>query len=402
MLPLEKILDARKSLESVVEYTPMIPAAGLSGAERLLLKAENLQKTGSFKVRGAHYRISRLTDEEKASGVIACSAGNHAQGVALSAKNEGIKCVICMPEGAPISKVQKTRSYGAEVVLVPGVYDDAYTRAVELQKEFGYTFIHPFNNLDVIAGQGTIGLEILEQAPDVDVVLVPVGGGGIVSGIAAAIKQKSPRCKIYGVEPSGAASMKQSIEEGKIVTLSRMATIADGVAVARPGEETFALCQQYVDGFVQVSENEIASAMLALLEDYKVVAEGAGATAVAAAMYGKVDLRGKKVVCVVSGGNVDVNILARVISKGLKKTQRLMDFETILDDKPRQLDRLLDIIADQGANIHSVHHERDNGEMDVNKCIVRIKLETRGREHVEQIQRALNSAGYAYTSYMDR
>jgi threonine dehydratase len=397
----EQILDARESLKGVVEYTAMIPAPGLCKAEKMLLKAENLQKTGSFKLRGAHYHISRLTDEKKAAGVIACSAGNHAQGVALSAQREGIRCIICMPESAPISKVKKTQAYGAEVVLCRGLYDDAYRHALELQKQHGYTFVHPFDNLDVIAGQGTIGLEILEQAPDVDTVLVPVGGGGLISGIACAIKQKKPGCRVIGVEPVGASSMKLSIDTGAMCSLSHVATLADGVAVGCPGEETFALCQQYVDGFVQVSENEIASAMLVLMEDYKMVAEGAGAVAVAAAMYGKADLRGRNVVAVVSGGNVDVNILARVISKGLKKTGRLMDFETVLDDKPRQLERLLESLAEQGANVQSVQHERDMGDLDVTKCLIRVKLETRSREHMEQILHELERLGYPLTIRAD-
>jgi threonine dehydratase len=399
----EQILDAREALRGVAEYTAMIPAPGLCNgrANTMLLKAENLQKTGSFKLRGAHYHISRLSEEKKAAGVIACSAGNHAQGVALSAQREGIRCVICMPESAPISKVKKTEGYGAEVVLCDGMYDDAHRRALELYERHGYTFVHPFDNLDVIAGQGTIGLEILEQAPDVDTVLVPVGGGGLISGVACAIKQKKPGCRVIGVEPAGAASMKRSTEAGAILSLDRIATIADGVAVGKPGEETFALCQQYVDGFVQVSENEIASAMLTLMEDYKMVAEGAGAVAVAAAMYGKIDLRGRNVVAVVSGGNVDVNILARVISKGLKKTGRLMDFETVLDDKPRQLERLLEILAEQGANIHSVQHERDSGDLDVTKCLVRVKLETRSPEHMEHISRELEGRGYPVSIRID-
>ncbi len=392
---IDRIEDARRCLEGVIERTAMIPAHALCAAKQVVLKAENLQKTGSFKIRGAYYRISRLSDEEKACGVIACSAGNHAQGVALSASREGIKCVICMPEGAPISKVERTRAHGAEVVLCPGVYDDAYATALELQKQHGYTFIHPFDNLDVIAGQGTIGLEILEQAPDTDVVLIPVGGGGIIGGIACAIKHRNPRCKVYGVEAAGAASMKLSVEQGSILTLPSVATMADGIAVKRPGEETFALCQQYVDGFVCVNESEIASAMLTLMEEYKVVAEGAGAVSVAAAMYGKVDVRGKNVCCVVSGGNVDVNILALVINKGLKKTGRVMEFETILEDKPRQLKKLLGILADEGANILAVQHERESGDTDVGKCVVGLKLETRGREHIEQITHAMRQHGYS-------
>jgi threonine dehydratase len=360
----------------------------------VLLKAENLQKTGSFKIRGAYYRISRLTKDEKLCGVIACSAGNHAQGVALSASREGIKCVICMPEGAPLSKVEKTRAYGAEVVLCPGVYDDAYVKALELKEKHGYTFIHPFDDPDVIAGQGTIGLEILEQMPDVDLVLVPVGGGGLIGGIACAIKTLKPQCMVYGVEPVGAASMKRSIELGKIHTLPSIATMADGIAVKCPGVETFALSQQYVDGYVCVTESEIASAMLTLMENYKIVAEGAGAVSVAAAMYEKIDTRRRNICCVVSGGNVDVNIAALIINKGLQKTGRIMLFETVLEDKPRQLKNLLEILADQGANILAIQHDRESGNMDVGKCVVGLKLETRGPEHINQITNALQQRRY--------
>jgi len=396
---IDRILDARQCLDGFIEKTPVLHAHALApSATQFFLKAENLQTTGSFKLRGAYYRISRLTEAEKASGVIACSAGNHAQGVALSASREGIKCVICMPEGAPLSKVERTRAYGAEVVLCPGVYDDAYARAMELQRECGYTFIHPFDDLDVIAGQGTIGLEIMEQIPDLDMVLVPIGGGGILSGIACAIKAYAPQCKVYGVEPVGAACMKLSIDTGGICILPTVSTMADGIAVKQPGKETFALCCQYVDGFVCVNENEIASAMLALMEDYKVVAEGAGAAAVAAAMYQKVDVQGKTVCSILSGGNVDVNVIALIIAKGLKQTGRVMDVSVVLWDKPRQLRNMLDIVGNEGANILSVRHERDNSDIDVGKCLVSLKLETRGHDHATYIQQVLKDRGYAVYS----
>jgi threonine dehydratase len=300
-----------------------------------------------------------------------------------------------MPASTPLSKVERTRALGAEIMLVPGVYDDAYEKALELRATYGYTLIHPFDDLDVIAGQGVIGLELLEQAPDLDIILVPAGGGGLMAGIAAAVKHLKPTCQVWGVEAAGAPSLKQSLEKGSIVTLATVSTIADGIAVRRVGKETFALCQQYVDGVVTVREGEIAAAILRLLEDYKMVAEGAGAVATAAAMYGKLDLRGKKVACILSGGNVDVNIIAQIISKGLKKAQRVISVRTILADKPRQLSSFLGILSETGANILSVRHDRDNIDLDVGVCAVDVTLETRGPDHVEHICETLNRSGYA-------
>jgi len=391
----DRIQDAAKQLEGVTQRTPLIPAPDFSAAAMTYIKAENLQKTGSFKLRGAYNRISRLSPEEKGHGVVACSAGNHAQGVAYAARMAGISSIICMPAGTPLSKVERTRALGAEIVLVPGVYDDAYEKALELRESYGYTLVHPFDDLDVIAGQGTIGLELLEQAPDLDVILVPVGGGGLISGIAAAVKKKKTSCEVWGVEAEGAPSLKQSMEKGGIVTLKSVSTIADGIAVKRVGEETFALCEQYVDGVVTVKEGEIAAAILRLLEDHKMIAEGAGAVTLAAAMYGKLDLRGKKAACVLSGGNVDVNIIAQIIAKGLKKAQRVVAVRTILDDKPRQLSTFLGVLSETGANILSVHHDRDNIDLNIGKCAVDVELETRGPDHAEQIYETLNRSGYA-------
>ena len=294
-LTLDKIYHAAYVLKSVARRTDLIKAVGLCPGSDIYLKTENLQVTGSFKVRGAYYKMSQLTEEERAKGVIASSAGNHAQGVALSAKQNGIPCVICMPDGAPISKVEATKSYGAKVCLVKGAYDDAYDYACELQEKEGYTFIHPFNDPAVIAGQGTIGLEILDQMPDVDVVLVPVGGGGLISGVAFAIKKLHPECKVYGVQAAGAPSMKESLEKKEAITLGSVSTFADGIAVKHPGDLTFDLVSRYVDGVVTVTDDETACAVLALMEKQKLVTEGAGAVAVAAAMFGKVDLAGKKV-----------------------------------------------------------------------------------------------------------
>ena len=310
-MTLDKIYHAAFVLKDIIRKTDVIAAPELNPDADIILKTENLQVTGSFKVRGAAYKISQLSDEEKARGVIACSAGNHAQGVALAATKAGAKSLICLPDNAPISKVEATKKYGADVCLVPGVYDDAYNKALELRDSEGYTFVHPFNDEDVIAGQGTIGLEILEQVPDVDAVIVPVGGGGLISGVAYAIKALNPNVKVYGVQASGAPSMVNSIKEGKIKRLASVTTIADGIAVKEPGDLTFDIVSQYVDELVTVTDDEVAAAILALIEQQKLCAEGAGAVSVAAAMFNKVPVAGKKVVCLVSGGNIDVTILSR-------------------------------------------------------------------------------------------
>ena len=287
MLTLDKIYHAAFVLRDVARRTDLIAASRLNSASDLYLKTENLQVTGSFKVRGAYYKISQLTAEERAKGVIACSAGNHAQGVALAATSMGIKSVVCMPDGAPLMKVESTKRLGAQVELVKGTYDDAHDRAVELQKETGMTFIHPYDDELVIAGQGTIGLEILDQLPDVEAVVVPVGGGGLLAGVAFAIKSLRPDVKIYGVQAAGAASMYNAYRDHTYETLDHVDTFADGIAVKTPGETTFKMIEQYVDGIVTVSEDEIAAAILALMENQKLVAEGAGATPVAAALFGK-------------------------------------------------------------------------------------------------------------------
>ena len=354
-----------------------------------------MQYTGSFKLRGAYYKISQLSDAEKARGVIACSAGNHAQGVAYGATHNGIKSLICLPAGAPISKVEATKGYGAEVCLVPGVYDDAYQKALQLRDEYGYTFVHPFDDPNVIAGQGTIGLEILADLPDVDAVIVPIGGGGLASGVAFALKTLRPGIKVYGVQSSGAPSMATSLQEGKIQHLSAVSTIADGIAVKEPGINTFEMCNKYIDEVVTVSDDEIAAAILALLEQHKIVAEGAGAVAVAAAMFNKLPIRNKTVVCLVSGGNIDVTTLSRVITRGLSKSGRNYTFKIDLYDKPGQLSGVCNIIADLGGNILSVSHERINASAEINGCILRIELETLNHSHIETIRAGLANAGYS-------
>lgn len=394
MLTLDNVYRAGYALKSIIRKTDVIYAPKIRSDAEVYLKTENLQITGSFKVRGSCYKMSRLSDEEKARGVIACSAGNHAQGVALGAQKNGIKAVICLPDGAPISKVEATKSYGAEVCLVEGVYDDAYKKALELRDEMGYTFIHPFNDEDVIAGQGTIALELAEQLPDMDAVIVPVGGGGLISGIAFTIKALNPNVKVYGVQAAGAPSMYNSVRDHKIERLDGVSTIADGIAVKEPGNLTYELCSKYVDEIVTVTDDEIAAAILALMEQHKLVTEGAGAVSVAAAMFNKVDIKGKKAVCLLSGGNIDVTILSRVISRGLLMSGRTCQLTVELMDKPGQLKNVSRIIADMGGNVISVHHERANEGSDVNGCYLRIVLETRNFEHITDIKKALTDFGF--------
>ncbi len=394
MVTLDKIYHASFILKDIIRKTDMIYAPNINPECEVYLKTENLQVTGSFKVRGAAYKISQLSEEEKKRGVIACSAGNHAQGVALAATKNGIKSLICLPDGAPISKVEATKHFGADICLVEGVYDDAYNKALELKDEKGYTFVHPFDDEDVIAGQGTIGLEILDQLKDADAVVVPVGGGGLISGVSFAIKALNPNIKVYGVQAMGAPSMVNSVRDGKIECLDSVSTIADGIAVKEPGVNTFEYCKKYVDDMVTVSEDEIAAAILALIEQQKLIAEGAGAVSVAAVMFNKIPVKGKKVVCLVSGGNIDVTILSRVIKRGLLKSGRTYSLTVELIDKPGQLKGVSNIIADLGGNVISIHHERASEGSDINGCYLRIVLETRNFEHIELIKNELIKNGY--------
>lgn len=393
MLTLDKIYQASHVLKSVIRKTDLIYAPKIDPESEVYLKTENLQVTGSFKVRGAYFMMSQLTDEEKSRGVIACSAGNHAQGVALAAAKNNMNALICLPDGAPISKVEATKSYGAKVCMVEGVYDDAYAKALELKEKENYTFVHPFDDENVIAGQGTIGLEILDQMPDVEAVIVPVGGGGLISGVAFAIKKLNPNIKVYGVQAKGAPSMYNSIHDGKIECLNSVSTIADGIAVKEPGEHTFEYVKNYVDEIVTVTDDEISAAILALIECQKLISEGAGAAAVAAAMFHKVPIKGKKTVCLVSGGNIDVTILSRVIKRGLLMSGRTCMLNIELLDKPGQLKLVSQIIADEGGNVISIHHERANEGSDVNGCYLRITMETRDYNHIQQIREALTKAG---------
>ncbi|MCC8023090.1 MAG: threonine ammonia-lyase [Clostridiales bacterium] len=400
MLTLDKIYHAARVLKDVIRTTDMIQAPNLKRGTNVYLKSENLQVTGSFKVRGSYYKISQLSDEEKQNGVIACSAGNHAQGVALAAAKNGIPSLICLPDGAPISKVEATKRYGSEVCLVKGVYDDAYQKAKELEAEKGYTFIHPFNDPDVIAGQGTIGLEIMEQLPEIDVLVVPVGGGGLIAGVAFAVKTVNPKCRIYGVQAAGAASMFRSVQSGKVETLSGVSTVADGIAVKTPGDLTFALCRQYVDDVVTVTDDEISTAILTLIEQQKLIAEGAGAVGVAAVLFDKIpDIAGRNVCCLVSGGNIDVTILSRVIERGLIMSGRSANIRIALSDKPGQLAGVSAIIAEQGGNVVSVNYDHADLDMEITDCFLSVAIETRDHDHIAQIKKALTDGGFEVVAH---
>ncbi|MCH3984593.1 MAG: threonine ammonia-lyase [Prevotella sp.] len=394
MLSLDNFYKARYVLSKVLRKTDLIHASKINPEVDVYLKPECLQRTGSFKIRGAYYKISQLSDAEKAKGVVACSAGNHAQGVALGATAMGVKSLICLPAGAPISKVEATKRLGAEVCLVPGVYDDAYQKAIQLRDEKGYTFVHPFNDENVIAGQGTIGLELLDQLPGLEAVVVPVGGGGLISGVAFALKSLNPKVKVYGVQAEGAPGMVKSLKDGRVETLSSVSTIADGIAVKEPGSLTFQVCRKYVDDIVTVSEDEICAAILRMIESEKMVAEGAGAASVAAVMFNKVPVKGKKTVCIVSGGNIDVTVLSRIINRGLAKSGRLCTLDMELDDQPGRLVSVCSVIADLGANITGVHHDRSANRQKVNSCILRVSMETKNEEHINRIIKALDAKGF--------
>lgn len=394
MLTLDNVYRAHHRLKSVIRKTDLIYARTLSTDNQIYLKTENLQVTGSFKVRGASYKISCLTDEEKKKGVIACSAGNHAQGVALSCKVSGVKAKIFIPSIAPISKVEATKAYGAEVILVDGIYDDAYQAAVKEVEETGAVFVHPFNDEDVIAGQGTIGLELLEDLPDMDAVVVPIGGGGLISGIAYTLKQLNPAIRIYGVQACGASAMLESVDKCKITSLPSVSTFADGIAVREPGDLTYEYCAKFVDHIVSVTDDETATAILTLMENEKVVAEGAGAVSVAAILFNKIPEKGKKVVCLVSGGNIDVTILSRVIYRGLLTSGRISDLTIELLDKPGQLKEISAIIADLGANVIKVNHEHGGQNTDINGCYINLSMETRNHAHFDEIKQALRARNY--------
>ena len=396
-LSLEKFEEASEIVKKVTQETKLIYSEYFSEryGNKIYFKPENMQRTGAYKVRGAYYKISQLTPEERSRGLITASAGNHAQGVAYAAKLAGVKATVVMPVSTPLIKVNRTKSYGAEVVLYGNVFDEACAHAYELADEHGYTFVHPFNDLEVATGQGSIAMEIIKELPTVDYILVPVGGGGLISGVSFTVKQLKPSVRVYGVQAEGAPSMVNSLKDGKIECLESVHTIADGIKVKEPGEHTFEYCSKYVDGVVTVSDDEISSAILHLIEKQKLVSEGAGATPVAAVMFNKIpDIKGKKVVCLVSGGNIDVTILSRVIKRGLLKSGRSDTLTIQLEDRPGQLRDVSEIISKLGGNVVSVHHERASEDSDITDCLLRLVLETRNFDHIREIRQALTAAGF--------
>ena len=396
MLTLKAFEEAAEIVQKVAIETKLIYSDFLSEqtGNKVYLKPENLQKTGAYKLRGAYYKISTLTDEEREKGLITASAGNHAQGVAYAAKAYGCKATIVMPTTTPLMKVDRTKSYGAEVILYGDFYDEAAAHAAKLAEEKGYTFIHPFDDLAVATGQGTIAMEIVKELPLVDYILVPVGGGGLISGIAFAIKTLRPEVKVYGVQAEGAPSMYRSLHEHKYQTLKSASTFADGIQVKTPGELTYQLCEQYVDDIVTVTEDETAAAILSLMENQKLVAEGAGAVPVAAVLFHKLPVEGKKVACVISGGNIDVNILNRVITRGLVMSGRKANLTIALEDKPGQLKKVAEVVSRCGSNVVSVQHDGSDPNMPISSCFLKLTLETRDAAQIEQIRTELTKAGF--------
>ncbi len=392
----DMIKEAAETIKGSVKRTQIIecPTMEKLTGNKVFFKLENLQKTGSFKVRGALNKIMHLTEEEKARGVIASSAGNHAQGVALGATNLGIKSTIVMPGTAPLSKVMATRGYGAEVVQVGTVYDDAYKKACEIQAETGATFLHPFDDPYVIAGQGTIGIEIIEDLEDVDMVIVPIGGGGIASGIAKAVKSLKPSVKMVGVEAENAASMLEAVKQGCPCTIKTTPTIADGIAVARAGQLTCEMIKDYVDEIVTVSEDDIARAILFLMEKGKVVAEGAGATPVAALLAGKIKEQGQNICCVISGGNSDINMIERIINKALILEGRKAEFNVVVPDRAGELFKVLQVLAEKKANILRINQSMYKTGIKINNQVAKIVIECANAEHRNEIAVAIREAGF--------
>lgn len=394
MIELYNFIEARERLKTLIWKTPLIYSDifSMETSNDIYIKPENLQQTGSFKIRGAYNKMAKLSDEEKSCGVIASSAGNHAQGVALAGKKLGIKSVIVMPRYTPLIKVEATRGYGAEVVLFGEDYDDAYKKALELQEKEGYTFVHAFNDRDVIEGQGTIALEVLEEVPDADIIIVPLGGGGLISGIAAAAKLKNPNIKIVGVEPEGAASAKLSMEKGRVEELDHSNTIADGAAVKKIGDITFEYINKYVDEIVTVSDYELMKEFLILVEKHKIVAENAGILPLAGLR--KLKEKNKKIIGVLSGGNIDVLTISSMINKGLVSRGRVLKFSVDLPDKPGQLVNISQILARLNANVVKLEHNQFKNLNRFHHVELQVTVETNGEEHIKSIIDALGSEGY--------
>lgn len=399
MIELDDIRQAREGLKGVAHYTALDYSetfSALSGND-IYLKLENLQKTGSFKVRGAYNKIMSLSEAERKKGVIAASAGNHAQGVAFASSKAGLESTIVMPEGAPLAKIQATKNYGAKIVLSGETFDEALEHAHALQRETGAAFVHAFNDEQVITGQGTIGLEMMEQLPDVEAIVCPIGGGGLISGIAKAVKELNPTVKIYGVEAAACPSMVKSLRGNKPLKVPTVSTLADGIAVKQPGEMTFELVQKYVDSIVTVDDLEISRTMLYLLERSKLLVEGSGAAALAALLYKKIPIEGKKTIAILSGGNVDIHFVSRIIEHGLVEAGRFVKFSTLVPDKPGHLNRLLNVIAKQKANVISIEHYRISSRVIPGQTEIELSLETRDHEHIEMIEEKLKMGGYSFT-----
>lgn len=394
MHKLYDFMEARERLSTVTVKTKLIHSTVFSNecGNDVYIKPENLQRTGSFKLRGAYNKIAKLTKEEKERGVIASSAGNHAQGVALAAQRLGTQAVIVMPRHTPLIKVDATKQYGADVVLAGDIYDEAYAKAKELQEANGYVFVHPFDDPDVIEGQGTIALEVLEELPDADVLLVPVGGGGLIAGVAAAAKMKNPQIKVIGVEPEGAASAKAALAQGGPVDLDGVSTIADGAAVKKIGGLTYEYIKQYVDEIVTVSDYELMEAFLLLAEKHKIVGENAGILSVAGLK--KIKEKGKKVVSILSGGNIDVLTIASMITKGLIVRGRIFTFSVNLPDKPGQLVAVSEILANENANVVKLEHNQFKNLDRFHEVELQVTVETNGEDHIAKITKAMKDAGY--------
>ena len=394
MHKLYDFMEARERLNTVITKTKLIHSSIFSNetGNEVYIKPENLQRTGAFKIRGAYNKIAKLTEEEKKRGVIAASAGNHAQGVALAAQKLGIKAVIVMPKHTPLIRVEATRRYGAEVILTGEVYDEAYEYAKKLQEKEGYTFVHPFNDEDVIEGQGTIALEVLEELPDADIILVPIGGGGLISGIASAAKLKNPLIKIIGVEPEGAASALEARKSHHVVELDEANTIADGTAVKKIGDITFDYIEKYVDDIVTVSDYELMAAFLVLVEKHKIVAENSGILAVAGLK--KLNVTGKKIISIISGGNIDVLTISSMINKGLVARGRIFTFAVDLPDKPGQLVAVSQILSEQNANVIRLEHNQFKNLDRFHEVELQVTVETNGEEHINKITQEFEKKGY--------
>ena len=391
---------AQERLKPILHHTELDLSSTFSSMTggKVYLKCENRQKTGSFKIRGASNKIAAMVERGEKCSVVASSAGNHAQGVAYAAKKFGIPATIVMPKAAPIAKVQATEGYGAKVVLAGDCYDDAYARACEICRDEGAAFLHPYNDPEVIAGQGTLGMEILGDLPAVDIVIVPAGGGGLLAGVAAAVKQLNPRVKVYGVQAEGADAIARSYREGRLVTTESASTIADGIAVKAPGDITVDLIRRYADGVLTVSDTEIADAILLLLERCKQVVEPAGATPLAAVLSGRLDVKGKRVVCVLSGGNIDVSFIQSIIERGLVARHRRIKFVVTLVDRPGSLMQMLGVISTAGANILQLEHDKLSEGLNPNETNVHVSLEVGGEAHGDAVIRTLREKGYVVES----